>query len=527
MILIMTELQAVLLEMLKEIDGICKKNDITYYLIGGSALGAVRHNGFLPWDDDADIVMTRENWLRFEEIIDSELPPNRELMCWERTPEYPAVFARYTNKETTCIVHSLGYSPISWGLMIDIFILTPIPNEPAKRKKFHQYMRDYGELLNPFFPINLHSSVYRYRFLKFMEKIFGNERVIKYIYHKIYGYSEDTCSHYSYSYSRIHIIYDKTIFQSPRYYLFEGYPLPVPTKAEEHFRILFGEDWMMLPESQISAHNATFDLNRPFYKYTRDYLTVISNEKLMKAYRKWKDWRLYAQKMNLYKKNLHLVGNFSKNAMEFEKEWGIINEIVLSEFDLKDFASIDKHLCSLYPKLVDKQYIKEGLKVPLSEQQLEIFIFMFNWRGEYYHAKVLIDHYLVHKSKNKMIESLVLLTEYKIEYINSSDKDSKEEAKLERFLLEYPSDHTLRLFKLQWLLKNHTFTATEIYEYIQECLTLFPDDGNFLKYLADYYYQTGQEEKAFSIYKDAEKKTKNGLILLEIAKMIKKESDNK
>ena len=138
MILIMTELQAVLLEMLKEIDGICKKNDITYYLIGGSALGAVRHNGFLPWDDDADIVMTRENWLRFEEIIDSELPPNRELMCWERTPEYPAVFARYTNKETTCIVHSLGYSPISWGLMIDIFILTPIPNEPAKRKKFHQ-----------------------------------------------------------------------------------------------------------------------------------------------------------------------------------------------------------------------------------------------------------------------------------------------------------------------------------------------------------------------------------------------------
>lgn len=523
----MTELQAVLLEMLKEIDGICKKHDITYYLIGGSALGAVRHNGFLPWDDDADIVMTRENWLRFKDIIDSELPPDRELMCWERTPEYPAVFARYTNKKTTCIIHSLSYSPISWGLMIDIFILTPIPNEPIKRKKFHQYMRDYGELLNPFFPINMHSSVHRYRILSVLKKIFGKERVIKYIYQKLYGYSEDSCSHYSYSYSRIHIIYDKTIFQEPRYYLFEGCQLPVPTKVEEHFRILFGEDWMMLPEIQVSAHNATMDFNRPFYKYTEDYFNYISREKLMRAYKKWKDWRLSAQKLNIYKKRVEINGAFVKNAMEFEKEWIIIKEKVLSEYEKKNFLSVEKELYSLYPKLIDKQYMKEELIVPLSQQQLEIFIFMFNWRGEYYHAKTLIDHYWNHESINESIASLILLTEYKIQYINNHNQDSGRKAELDRLLQDYPSDHTLRLFKLQRELEEHRFTTAEIYEYIQESLVLFPDDGNFLKYLADYYYQSGQLEKAFSLYRDAEKKTNNGLILLEIAKMIQKEPDNK
>lgn len=81
----MTDLQSKLLEMLKEIDVICRKYQITYYLIGGSALGAVRHHGFIPWDDDADIVMTRDNWLKFESIIDQEIRPDRKYMtCREQ-----------------------------------------------------------------------------------------------------------------------------------------------------------------------------------------------------------------------------------------------------------------------------------------------------------------------------------------------------------------------------------------------------------------------------------------------------------
>ena len=58
----MTEVQQELFGLLCELDDICRANDITYYLIGGSALGAVRHHGFLPWDDDADIVLTKQNW---------------------------------------------------------------------------------------------------------------------------------------------------------------------------------------------------------------------------------------------------------------------------------------------------------------------------------------------------------------------------------------------------------------------------------------------------------------------------------
>ena len=79
----MNRRQHYLLEMLKEIDSICKKNGIQYFLIGGSLIGALRSEGFLPWDDDADICMTYDNYLRFKEACREGLPANRALIAPE------------------------------------------------------------------------------------------------------------------------------------------------------------------------------------------------------------------------------------------------------------------------------------------------------------------------------------------------------------------------------------------------------------------------------------------------------------
>ena len=115
------KIHAVLLGMLKDISAVCKKHDITWLLTGGSALGAVRHQGFIPWDDDVDINMTRENFEKFAAVFEEELgdkyvlakPGDENFAC-----HYPKIFKKGTKFRG---IHTSDYTED--GFFIDIFIL--------------------------------------------------------------------------------------------------------------------------------------------------------------------------------------------------------------------------------------------------------------------------------------------------------------------------------------------------------------------------------------------------------------------
>ena len=76
-VITLRDVQLKLLAMAKDLDKLCRKNNIPYFLSGGSALGAVRHQGFIPWDDDFDIAMLREDYLRFQKALDKDLDKSK------------------------------------------------------------------------------------------------------------------------------------------------------------------------------------------------------------------------------------------------------------------------------------------------------------------------------------------------------------------------------------------------------------------------------------------------------------------
>ncbi|MBR4091924.1 MAG: LicD family protein, partial [Mogibacterium sp.] len=83
-----TKLQGILKQLLFEIDEICRQHNIRYYIWGGTCIGQLRHGGFIPWDDDIDIVMPRKDYDKLEAVISECMPEGRDLISSFRYPSY-------------------------------------------------------------------------------------------------------------------------------------------------------------------------------------------------------------------------------------------------------------------------------------------------------------------------------------------------------------------------------------------------------------------------------------------------------
>jgi len=123
------QLQLIQLEILVELDRICAKHNITYSIDGGTLLGAVRHKGFIPWDDDIDVIMLRDEYEKFFEVCKTELDRNSFFLQEHRTdPFYRVGYTRIRRKNTVYVRAGQEHMKHKTGVLIDIFILDNTPN---------------------------------------------------------------------------------------------------------------------------------------------------------------------------------------------------------------------------------------------------------------------------------------------------------------------------------------------------------------------------------------------------------------
>ena len=231
-----------MLEILLEVDRICKKHDIPYWLSSGTLIGAMRHDGFIPWDDDLDIEMMRSDYLRLMEVLPSELPEWLALQNDKTDPNYFYFYAKVRDRRSRMLEQN-GYDRL-WqeqGIYIDIF---PMERHPIWLHKLTE--KSVGHMY------------------KIWRTSTDDKKAIKHV-RRIFNFN----NHFLFPFLRLSYSFpllptpSKVLtsgmgipFHNPRYaeeifplttHEFEGYELPVPKDADAHLRHIFG-DYMQLPD---------------------------------------------------------------------------------------------------------------------------------------------------------------------------------------------------------------------------------------------------------------------------------------
>lgn len=130
------ECKKLMIEVLKYIDNICKKNDIEYWLEFGTLLGAYRHKGFIPWDDDIDIAMTRKNYEKFIECMKKEEDSKFYLLHKDTKEGYPFEFAKVMMRNTVLHLADNGSDmKMDRGIFVDIFAFDFYNSEISRKKR--------------------------------------------------------------------------------------------------------------------------------------------------------------------------------------------------------------------------------------------------------------------------------------------------------------------------------------------------------------------------------------------------------
>lgn len=226
--------QMVMLEMVTVLDSICKKHDIPYFLYGGTLLGAFRHNGFIPWDDDLDVAMMRKDYKRLLEVLPGELPELMVLQTNDTDKNYFLFVAKLRDKRSFLDEGSFDIVFKERGIFIDIFpldLLLPWTQRLRLQSMAYNFFRKGGcdassmRKIRALTWVNRHIS---FPLLRALSRMSGTRALMC-----DYGIP-------------FHNIYDPRDLFPLKSHDFEGVQLPVPNNSHHMLQTMFG-DYMQLP----------------------------------------------------------------------------------------------------------------------------------------------------------------------------------------------------------------------------------------------------------------------------------------
>ena len=252
------EYKAIIVQVLVKIDTICREHGINYSLAYGSLIGAIRHNGFIPWDDDADIVMLRDDYIRLREAVNNGDYGIRFIdINTDPNTIYP--FGKVCDNNT--ILKEKNFKQISdYGVFVDIFPLDYLPEDENDRAKYCKRQRRIEKIVT-------HSSRTGYEktgsitrnFLRFIAyhfcHLFNTGKMVKRMEEEYMNRNKTPTGIVGVPWGVGGIGYPIDYFEELEEHDFEGHQFFIPSHYDEVLRERYGDYMQLPPESErISLH---------------------------------------------------------------------------------------------------------------------------------------------------------------------------------------------------------------------------------------------------------------------------------
>ena len=517
----MNDLQQRLYQLLLEIDEVCNKNDILYYLSAGCALGAIRQGKFIEWDDDIDVFLTRDNWEKLKAILEKECPSNRKLVHTDNTLYYGNTVARYVDLDTISLRRSMMLCPEAMSVAVEIFILDPFPIEETAQKEHIRYMKLYSELLNPFMILNsgrteseIGFDFELYREYRELIKEQGEAKILKCLEKKFTDITDSECEYYCMRWGRIPYLFSKKMLGGNRKERFEDHEFPVMLFAEESFRTGYGNGWMYLPlMSDQWIHNVPTELN---YDNARRYsLSEGEKEELLVKYLRKKDINI--EKIEIERVRDKIFANLQAKALSRKLSDQNKEGLFLNLLRDGNYAVLNDRFSDYY-ELINNERVKgHAVRIELSDELFYVAMMNLIMQGEYYKIPAYLTKEFDGISDEQYREELCGRYEFcRSLSIAIYDEHSVEKAteviESNKNYIDIPDFHRGRL----WVMSERAKTKadyTEIIDQADKSMINFGEDGEIICYKAEAMYFSGDRDGAREVFEKGVRRTRNGFLL--------------
>lgn len=253
------------LDIMDEIHRICDAEKITYYIIAGTLLGAVRHGGFIPWDLDIDIAMQREDYERFKEVCVKQLEAPYAYLDHENCSLYPRPHALISRTDTQVVVKYDLKNPalMDLGIYVDVFPLDNAPDDITLRKKHAKVLtriRKFKSYRIPYSYSRKNWKRYAHYLVSFLLSWIPLRMVNRYQQDQMKKYRSQNSTHICSMASRY--AYEKQcmpreVYGTPVLLEFEGRKYYAPEKYTEYLSRLYG-NYMELPPAEKRQANLSY-----------------------------------------------------------------------------------------------------------------------------------------------------------------------------------------------------------------------------------------------------------------------------